>query len=105
MPTAPSVRHHARPACRSAITLGSLALPLALPALAAAPAWAGSTERVSVSSAGEQANGGSSAPAISVDGRYVAFELRATNLVRGGTNGLGPRFSRPRPPGPARPSW
>ena len=43
----------------------------------------GTTERVSVSSAGAQADGGSSSPSISGDGRYVVFDSCATNLVRG----------------------
>jgi len=50
----------------------------------------GATERVSVDSAGNQASGtypGSLGPAISSDGRYVAFESRATNLVPDDTNG------------------
>ena len=46
-----------------------------------------STVRVSVSSGGAEAGAGSSAPAISGDGRYVAFESSATNLVGGDTNG------------------
>ncbi len=33
---------------------------------------------------GAQANGSSSVPSISADGRYVAFESRATNLIPGG---------------------
>jgi len=45
------------------------------------------TMRVSVSSDGLQANGISSSPSISADGRYVAFESLASNLVEGGTNG------------------
>jgi Tol biopolymer transport system component len=44
------------------------------------------TTRVSVSSAGAQANGGSDKPSISADGRYVAFESQASNLVAGDTN-------------------
>ncbi len=47
---------------------------------------AGTTARVSVDSAGTQANGGSYVPAISADGRYVAFHSAATNLVGGDTN-------------------
>jgi Tol biopolymer transport system component/pimeloyl-ACP methyl ester carboxylesterase len=39
-----------------------------------------STIRASVGSGGLQANGGSFTPAISGDGRYVAFETSATNL-------------------------
>jgi len=41
----------------------------------------GETTRVSVSSTGEQANAGASFPAISGDGRYVAFDSVADNLV------------------------
>jgi uncharacterized repeat protein (TIGR01451 family) len=45
-----------------------------------------STVRISRSSAGAQANSYSLAPAISADGRFVAFESEATNLVTGDTN-------------------
>jgi Tol biopolymer transport system component len=41
----------------------------------------GVTTRVSVSSAGVEANGVSGNPSISGDGRYVVFESRATNLI------------------------
>jgi len=44
-------------------------------------------ERVSVPALGGQANGGSGNPAISADGRYVAFQSGASNLVPGDTNG------------------
>jgi LPXTG-site transpeptidase (sortase) family protein len=47
----------------------------------------GVTTRVSVASSGTQANGGSYNAAISADGRYVAFESVASNLVSGDTNG------------------
>ena len=47
----------------------------------------GTTERVSVASAGNQGNGDSDDPAISADGRYVAFQSFASNLVPGDTNG------------------
>lgn len=43
------------------------------------------TSLVSVSSSGEPADGGSSAPSLSRDGRYVAFHSAANNLVRGAT--------------------
>jgi len=46
----------------------------------------GTTTRVSVSSAGTQANNSSVSPSISADGRYVAFRSSATNLVTGDTN-------------------
>jgi Tol biopolymer transport system component len=46
----------------------------------------GKTTRISVSSAGGQANGESvGAPSFSADGRYVAFNSLATNLVPGDT--------------------
>jgi Tol biopolymer transport system component len=44
------------------------------------------TIRTSVSSSGAQANGGSYAAAVSGDGRVVAFESYASNLVAGDTN-------------------
>lgn len=45
------------------------------------------TTRVNVDSAGGQANDRSSFPAISADGRYIAFISDASNLVAGDTNG------------------
>ena len=45
----------------------------------------GITTRVSVTSAGLQANGASFRPSISEDGRYIAFDSRATNLLPAGT--------------------
>ncbi len=44
------------------------------------------TTRISVSSSGSQGNDHSFYPVISSDGRYVAFESRASNLVSGDTN-------------------
>lgn len=41
----------------------------------------GMTSRVSLSSAGTEADSDSSGPSISADGRYVAFESQASNLV------------------------
>src|SRR5262245_19378532 len=52
----------------------------------------GSTTRVSVDSAGQQSNGYSSSPSLSADGRYVAFDSQASNLVSGDTNGVGDVF-------------
>ncbi len=46
----------------------------------------GTTERASVDSLGNEAEFDSHEPAISADGRFVAFESRATNLVDGDTN-------------------
>ena len=45
-------------------------------------------ERVSLASDGTQGNADSDSPSISADGRYVAFESRADNLVPGDTNGV-----------------
>ena len=49
---------------------------------------AGTTERVSVSSGGAEANNGSWSPSISADGRFVVFESEATSLVVGDANGM-----------------
>ena len=69
--------------------LGRAALAAAgLLLLATAPAWAGSTERVSISSSGKQGNDVSLNPAISADGRFVAFASDASDLVPGDTNGI-----------------
>lgn len=54
----------------------------------------GVTTRLSVGRSGRQANGPSAMPAISADGRYVAFQSFASNLVRGDTNGLTDAFVR-----------
>jgi len=51
-----------------------------------APLSAQPTERVSVSSVGNQGNGLSFSPAISADGRFVVFGSNASNLVDGDTN-------------------
>jgi Tol biopolymer transport system component len=59
---------------------------------------AGTTQRVSINSAEAQVDGptGSLAPAISADGRYVAFVSDATGLVSGDTNGAFDAFVRDR---------
>lgn len=46
------------------------------------------TSRVSVNSAGEQANNFSQSAHVSEDGRFIAFESLASNLVAGDTNGV-----------------
>ncbi|KKK94169.1 hypothetical protein LCGC14_2685540, partial [marine sediment metagenome] len=55
--------------------------------LMAVPAFAGTTELVSVSSTGEQGDRMSRTPSISADGRFVAFESWSTNLVASDING------------------
>jgi len=47
----------------------------------------GTTERVSLSGKGQEANGASAWPEISADGLIVTFASTATNLVDGDTNG------------------
>ncbi len=54
----------------------------------------GVTTRISVDSSGTQANGDSTSPCISGDGRYVAFHSDASNLVSNDTNGVGDVFLR-----------
>lgn len=52
-----------------------------------------------MSSTGEQANDSSWAPEISADGRFVAFQSDATNLVADDTNGTGDIFVHDRQTG------
>jgi Tol biopolymer transport system component len=59
----------------------------------------GVTERVSVSTGGEQANGDSYSVRITPDGRYVLFNSEASNLVANDTNGQGDAFVRDRQTG------
>jgi Tol biopolymer transport system component len=54
----------------------------------------GKTERVSVASDGREADGFSFTPALSADGRFVAFPSEATDLVPGDTNGVRDIFVR-----------
>lgn len=57
---------------------------------------AGATELVSLSSSGTQGNESSRSPSLSYDGRYVAFESTASDLVSGDTNSLADVFVRDR---------
>ncbi len=50
--------------------------------------------RASVANDGTQGNGVSLLPSLSHDGRYVAFESEASNLVRGDTNNVSDIFVR-----------
>ena len=56
----------------------------------------GAIERVSVATGGAQANQSCGSPSVSADGRYVAFESSASNLVLGDTNGVLDIFVRDR---------
>ena len=79
----PSQIHLAR---RAAAGLGAalLALAVAAPATTAAGA---KTKLVSKHSDGTHGDDDSDNPSISDDGRYVAFDSDATNLVKNDTNG------------------
>src|SRR5262245_52605915 len=59
----------------------------------------GITERVSVDSAGNQANGPSLFPFLTPDARFVAFTSWATNLVPGDTNKVADHFVHDRKTG------
>ena len=56
----------------------------------------GTTTCVSVDPSGAVGNGNSGEPAISFDGRFVAFSSQASNLVAGDVNGFGDTFLRDR---------
>jgi archaellum component FlaF (FlaF/FlaG flagellin family) len=62
----------------------------------------GTTRRISVSTVGTQGNGFSRSPAVSADGRYVAYHSLATNLVPDDTNGVTDVFVRDRFTGTTR---
>lgn len=57
---------------------------------------AGTTERVSLSTAGDQPDNFCFQPSLSWDGRYVCFMSPASNLVPGDTNGVKDIFVRDR---------
>lgn len=83
--------------------LGLFAIVTIAAASIAAPAFAvPNTVRLSVSSNGTQADGPSTFPAVSEDGRYVAFDSSATNLIGLDTNGASDVFVRDRKTGKTR---
>jgi Tol biopolymer transport system component len=53
-----------------------------------------STERITVSNAGEQGTSYAAGPYLSANGRYAAFGSNAPNLVPGDTNGVADTFVR-----------
>ena len=65
----------------------------------------GLTKRVTVSTGGAQGNGFSDAPSISSDGRFVAFESSASNLVPGDNNNNTDVFVRDRLEGSTEGAW
>jgi Tol biopolymer transport system component len=68
------------------LALVAAAVGAALLTLLASGASPVPTSRISTATDGTQANGHSIAPAISADGRFVAFYSDASNLVAGDTN-------------------
>jgi hypothetical protein len=88
MPARPLIRWLALPAPLILIILPAVLLLSGQPT-GASP---GQTFRVSVDSAGNQGDSLSYHPAISGDGRYVAFASTASNLVAADTNGIGDVF-------------
>src|SRR5437762_2422917 len=78
--------------------LSSVTLVL-LTALWGRSAGAQTTERVSVASGGTEANGASLSSALSADGRFVAFDSSATDLVAADTNGVSDVFVHDRQTG------
>ena len=81
------------------LTLMALLISLMPGATLPAYAAAGDTTRVSVDLSGAQANGWSRQTTISGDGRYMAFESDASNLVSGDTNEAGDIFVHDRQTG------
>lgn len=76
--------------------VSATALSIAGPPSAMSAEELGPVRRVSVSGSGDEGDGASLAPALSADGRYVAFWSFASNLVPGDTNGVADVFVRDR---------
>ncbi len=94
------------PALESSRKIAVVGLLVGVLALLATPAAASAqtTERVSVDSAGNEQigpppDGPTPPPSISANGRFVAFDSRATNLVSGDTNGRSDVFVHDRQTG------
>ena len=79
-----------------------LILSVVVAGISTAALAAPNTTRISVSSNGAQSNGQSAFSAVSQDGRYVAFDSIATNLVGLDTNGAIDVFVRDRKAGKTR---
>lgn len=81
---APNVADASRAAMLLRLASSALIVTLALPV----PVSAQTVQRVSVSSSGDAGNRPSRRPSLSADGRYVAFESAASNLVPNDRNGV-----------------
>ena len=80
-------------------TVVLVVLTVAIFLAADAVAAPGATTRISVDSAGTQTDDDSLRPSLSLDGRYVAFQSAATNLVADDFNQTGDIFVRDRQSG------
>src|SRR5881296_2513689 len=85
-----------RPTQRQVLSSVTLVL---LTALWGRSAGAQTTVRVSVASGGTEGDDASLGSALSADGRFVAFDSAATNLVTGDTNGVSDVFVHDRQTG------
>ncbi|MGI5458202.1 TolB family protein [Streptomyces sp. CA-249302] len=81
-----------RTAILGAATLVAALSATALPAAAHTDSALPRTFRASTSTGGHEADGASSTPSISANGRYVAFVSSADNLVKGDRNGVADVF-------------
>jgi len=88
-----------KPSAIAVLVLAVLVLAVVLVVSSLTGASLGTTERVSVDSAGNQGNDRSNGAAISSDGRYVAFGSSASNLVPGDTSHAGDVFVHDRQTG------
>ena len=87
---------------RAAVSLAAATTVVSLVPGAAGAYAPASVSRVSVGSAGAQADSFSGGSAVSATGRYVVFVSFATNLVAGDTNGTSDVFVRDRLAGVTR---
>src|SRR5258708_5907477 len=98
-PTGASWPSRARPRTSSPATQSSATTPVAgdknaAPTILVRDRVLGTPTRVSVDSGRARGNGASQYTALSADGRLVAFQSLATNLVAGDTNGFQDIFVR-----------
>ena len=83
----------------STLVSSSLPIALAISILGTASAQTGLTARVSLSTAGAQANDDCAPPAMSADGRFIVFRSFANTLVAGDVNRMSDVFLRDRATG------
>jgi Tol biopolymer transport system component len=76
------------------MNVSRIAVAIAAAALVGASAAGQTTTRVSVDPTSADGNGASIRPSLSGDGRFVAFESAADNLIAGDTNGVVDVFLR-----------